>query len=81
LIKSAADYYKQQLLAIILTGANHDGANGLLAVNKQYGTILIQDLESIESDIMPKAALAKVEPDHLVWLSQIGSVIWSLTQE
>jgi len=34
LIKSAADYYKQQLLAIILTGANHDGANGLVAVKK-----------------------------------------------
>jgi two-component system, chemotaxis family, protein-glutamate methylesterase/glutaminase len=78
--ESAAKYYQKQLLAIVLTGANHDGAEGLVAVKKQQGTIIIQDPDNAESDIMPKAALAKVKPDHLTWLSQIGSVMWNLTQ-
>jgi len=79
--ESAAKYYKQHLLAIVLTGANHDGAKGLVTVKKQQGTIIIQDPDSAESNIMPEAALAKVQPDHLIWLSQIGSVMWNLTQE
>lgn len=80
LFESAAEYFKDQLLAIILTGANNDGVQGLVKVKKRRGTIIIQDPDSAESNIMPKASLAKVKPDHLIWLNQIGPLMWNLTQ-
>jgi two-component system chemotaxis response regulator CheB len=43
LFESAADAYGSALIAIILTGANHDGAKGMKAVSEAGGVVLVQN--------------------------------------
>ena len=49
----------KNLLAILLSGANADGAEGLAAVLAAGGTALVQSPESAEFPAMPAAALAR----------------------
>ncbi len=76
LFQSAAKALSSSLLAIVLTGANNDGAEGVKAVKKQGGRVIVQDPESAEADTMPKAAMAAVEADYVVWGDQIGPFLW-----
>mgnify|MGYP006147876351 CR=1 FL=1 len=78
LFESAADAYGTGLLAILLTGANHDGARGLAHVKQQGGTTVVQDPTEARVAVMPRAALALHTPDHILSLSQIGSLLASL---
>lgn len=57
LFESAADIYEDRLLAVILTGANHDGAAGLQRVVACGGTGLVQLPETAYAAEMPRAAL------------------------
>ncbi len=76
LFQSAAEALSSSLLAIVLTGANNDGVEGVKAVKKKGGRVMIQDPESAEADTMPKAAMAAVEADYVVWGDQIGPFLW-----
>jgi two-component system chemotaxis response regulator CheB len=58
LLESAADAYGPALAAIVLTGANHDGAAGLKAVCAAGGTAIVQDFTDAQVATMPEAALA-----------------------
>ena len=78
LFASAADAYGSGLLAILLTGANQDGARGLAHVKQQGGTTVVQDPLEARVAVMPRAALALHTPDHILSLSQIGSLLASL---
>ncbi len=80
LFKSAARVFGAELLAVVLTRANTDGADGLREAKAHGGTVLVQDPASAEADTMPRAALAAVETDHTVWLDQIGPLLWTLTR-
>ena len=57
LFESAAEAYTTQLIGIILTGANHDGAAGLARVVKAGGKAIVQRPDTAQSPIMPLAAL------------------------
>lgn len=57
LFESAADAYAERLLAIVLSGANSDGAAGLTAVQRAGGLMLVQHPESAVARTMPEAAL------------------------
>ncbi|MBK5477293.1 MULTISPECIES: chemotaxis protein CheB [unclassified Pseudomonas] len=78
LFESAADTYGPGLLAILLTGANQDGARGLAHVKQQCGTTVVQEPTEARVAIMPRAALALHTPDHILTLSHIGSLLASL---
>lgn len=78
LFASAADAYGKGLLAILLTGANQDGARGLAHVKQSSGTTVVQDPTEARIAVMPLAALALHTPDHILTLSQIGSLLASL---
>lgn len=60
LFESAAEAYGDQLLAIVLSGANADGAAGLRAVADAGGLAVVQAIESAEVIAMPAAALQAV---------------------
>ncbi len=81
LFKSAAQAHGSSLLVVVLTGANADGAEALRAIKAYGGTVLVQDSASAEADTMPKAALAAVEADYVIWLDQIGPFLWQLSRE
>jgi len=53
---SAADAYGERTLAVVLTGANDDGARGARYVVDRGGQALVQDPASAEVRTMPEAA-------------------------
>lgn len=58
LFESAADAYGKGLVAIVLSGANQDGAQGLRAVAQAGGCPIVQTPGSAYAAAMPEAALA-----------------------
>ena len=78
LFASAADAYGKGLLAVLLTGANQDGAQGLAQVKAQGGTTVVQDPAEARVAVLPRAALALHTPDHILTLGRIGSLLASL---
>ncbi|MBT2372787.1 chemotaxis protein CheB [Pseudomonas fluorescens] len=78
LFESAADAYGPNLLAILLTGANQDGARGLAHVKQRGGVTVVQDPSQARVDVMPRAALALHTPDHILTLSRIGDLLATL---
>ena len=72
LFASAATAYGGALLAVVLTGANDDGADGLLLVRQRGGCALVQDPAQAEAPQMPLAALARAGADEVLPLSAIA---------
>ena len=72
LFESAADVYGETLVAILLTGANRDGADGLRSVKEAGGVTIVQDPEDAEAAAMPQAALRLMQPEKVMSLSEIG---------
>lgn len=56
-MESAAEVYKDELLAILFSGANKDGAEGLKKIKNHEGKIFVQHPEDAEVATMPLAAL------------------------
>jgi two-component system chemotaxis response regulator CheB len=78
LFETAADAYGPELVAVVLTGANDDGAAGVVAVQRAGGTVIVEDPASAERPEMPRAALAAV-PDAIVCqLADLGAVLSSV---
>ena len=65
LFESAAGAFGSRMAAVVLTGANDDGAAGLRRVAAAGGLALVQDPGTAERATMPEAALAAV-PTALV---------------
>ncbi len=72
LFESAADSYGDQVVGIILTGMNHDGAQGSAAIKRRGGLIIVQDPATAEAPAMPKAAIAAAPVDMILPLAAIG---------
>ncbi|MCO7624210.1 chemotaxis protein CheB [Pseudomonas guariconensis] len=78
LFQSAADAYGAGLLGVLLTGANEDGAEGLLQIKNSGGRTVVQDPRDAQVAQMPEAALALQQPDHILSLSGIGHLLATL---
>ena len=57
-VASAASYYNEQIVAIILSGTGSDGVRGVVEVNAAGGLALAQSPESAQFDGMPNSAIA-----------------------
>ena len=64
--ESAAKIYGYGAIALLLSGANADGANGLIAIRHYGGTVIVQDPKSADLSYMPEQALLRLSPDHIV---------------
>jgi two-component system, chemotaxis family, protein-glutamate methylesterase/glutaminase len=71
LFESAADVYGAGLVGVVLTGASRDGAAGLRAVARSGGLTLVQDPESAETSVMPRAARDAVPSARVLSVSAI----------
>ena len=78
LFESAADAYGDKLVAVILTGANQDGARGVARVKKHGGFVVVQDPKTAEAPAMPEAAIAATRVDRILPLDRIGSFLVEL---
>ncbi|YAF97084.1 MAG: chemotaxis protein CheB [Nodularia sp. CChRGM 3473] len=75
LFESAADIYAEQVIGVILTGANHDGAQGLKKVKERGGITIVQKPTTAESSIMPQAAISAVTVDGILSLAEIANML------
>lgn len=75
LFESAAETWGSGLIAVVLTGANHDGAAGLLRVRRRGGIAVVQDPATAEAAAMPEAALALAGADHCLPLEAIAPLL------
>lgn len=75
LFESAAQVYKRKLLAIILTGANADGAEGIKVIRQLGGTTIAQDPATASFPIMPQAAVDTGYIEHIMNLDEIKNFL------
>lgn len=75
LFETAADAYGAAVLAVLLTGANADGAKGLVRVKEAGGTAIVQDPHTAEAPEMPAAGIALAQVDRILPLDQIAKEI------
>ncbi|MET0791177.1 MAG: chemotaxis protein CheB [Polyangiaceae bacterium] len=75
LFESAADALGHALCAIVLTGANEDGARGASLVRERGGFVIVQDPNTAVASDMPSAAISRANPQIIATLPQIADLI------
>jgi len=78
LFESAAEAYADRLVAVVLTGANQDGARGAREVKNRGGFLVVQDPKTAEAPSMPAAAIAAARVDRILPLDRIGPFLVEL---
>ncbi|GAB3889060.1 chemotaxis protein CheB [Spirosoma agri] len=78
--ESAADVYGDALVGIVLSGANADGTNGLLAVKKAGGIAVAQEPAGAQSAFMPQQAIARVPVDFVLDVPELSIFINALNK-
>ncbi|WP_343730492.1 chemotaxis protein CheB [Duganella sp.] len=78
LMQSAADAYGPALAGILLTGANQDGAAGLAAIGAAGGLTVVQDPREADVPTMPQEAIALRQPDLILTLDDIHTLLLML---
>lgn len=79
--QSAAEVYKANLVCLLLSGANTDGAAGLQFVKKYGGQALIQNPESAAVSYMPAYAEGSVAIDKVLQVEEMGEYINDLSRK
>ena len=79
LFESAADTFGAKTTALVLTGANADGAYGAARIKARGGCVIVQDPTTAEAPQMPRAVLNMMEPDSILPLERIAARLLELT--
>jgi two-component system, chemotaxis family, protein-glutamate methylesterase/glutaminase len=72
LFESAADVYREGVVAVLLTGANADGTAGSLRIKRRGGAVVAQDPRGAESPFMPQSAISAGVVDRVLPLEEIA---------
>ena len=75
---SAAHFYSNHTVAILLTGMGEDGADGLKTIAQAGGTTIAQDQASATVFGMPKAAIENGAAQQVLNLEQIAAALCKL---
>lgn len=78
LFESAAESYGERVVGVLLTGANADGTDGLVEIQRRGGHTIVQDPATCVRSEMPRAALAAMTPDAVVRLDEIATELGRL---
>ena len=81
LFETAAWVYKNELLGILLTGSNGDGADGLKTIKDYGGITIVQNPETAAAKTMPVKAIKKEEPSFILDLEKIAQKIAELVKQ
>jgi two-component system chemotaxis response regulator CheB len=74
LFESARDIYGHRLLAMLLTGASHDGAAGIHAIRFAGGCAVVQRPDTAQAPLMPESALKRGPVDFVLTLEEIAGL-------
>ncbi|MEI8158600.1 MAG: chemotaxis protein CheB [Burkholderiales bacterium] len=80
LFESAAEAVESDLIGVLLSGANSDGADGMVAVKKYGGLSIVLDPRISEFSCMPEAAIKRCEVDYVVGVDEIVSLLLSVDE-
>jgi two-component system, chemotaxis family, protein-glutamate methylesterase/glutaminase len=69
---SAGHVYGAGTLAVLLTGANEDGAEGIRYIHRRGGITIAQDPATAEAPVMPESAIRTGCVDYILPLDEIG---------
>ncbi|MFT3934579.1 MAG: chemotaxis protein CheB [Chitinophagaceae bacterium] len=72
--QSAATAFGSKATAILLSGANSDGTEGLVAIKANGGTTIVQDPATASISLMPEHAVKYAAPEKV--LPVAGIVTW-----
>lgn len=72
---SAARIYKERTFALLLSGANDDGSEGLRYIKSLRGSAIVQDPKTCEVSYMPTQALNKGGIDLVIRPEEIAAFI------
>lgn len=78
LFESAADAFGEEVVGVLLSGANEDGAIGARKIKLCGGGVAIQDPEEAEVPTMPRAGIALTEPDVIGRLEALRRFLTSV---
>lgn len=78
--ESASDAFGDKVVAVLLSGANADGTEGLIAVKNNGGTVVVQTPESADVPFMPAYAIDRVDADHVLSASGMVALINGMAQ-
>lgn len=81
LFESASDTYQSRLIGILLTGSNHDGANGIVTIKENDGITIAQDPNTAVMPTMPQSAIDTGKVDHILNLDAIPELLTSILKE
>ena len=71
LFHSAASAYQDSLAALLLTGANNDGTEGICRVQQSGGVTVAQEPKTAEMEMMPASAIQSGCVDYVVELKRL----------
>ncbi len=74
-LQSAAEVYEKHLVAVILSGANNDGAAGMAYVKALGGITIVLDPMQAEFRTMPDAVIEATDVDFVASLDEIIALL------
>ena len=75
MFESLAEVYGKRAIAVLLTGANDDGARGMAIMKTAGSYTIVQDPAQAQASCMPAAALQLTQPDCVLPLAAIAGAI------
>ena len=78
LFETAAEVLGRNVVGVILTGANYDGAKGAAAIKNRGGILVVQSPAEAECAMMPEAAIRAATPDYVLPLADIAPLLTRL---
>lgn len=79
LFETAAWTYKKELIGVLLTGSNSDGAEGLKTIKRYGGITIVENPETALSKSMPSSAIKEETPSFILDLKDIPEKIVELS--